>query len=179
MILLPLFNVQTPANARVIFNALMSLAAFEAIPTELIYELLFYQGEAYPINQNFEVIGFEHHLFLNNFGSIGFVCAIYSLLYILYTVTKNCCECLKCCRRLNVKLERALYWNGTLRIIIESYTIGLICCLLNAMHLDFSSEDNWVYMNTILTVIFLPFLLLWPILAVIFLLCKFNQLHTT
>ena len=42
VILLPLFNVQTPANARVIFNALMSLAAFEAIPTELIYETFVY-----------------------------------------------------------------------------------------------------------------------------------------
>lgn len=114
---------------------------------------------------------------MNNFGSLGFVCAIYSLLYILHAITNNCCLRFKCCRKLNAKLEKMLYWNSTLRIVIESYSIGLICCLLNARHLDFSKEDKWVYANTILTLVVLPALIIFPIFGLIFLLKKFDKLH--
>ena len=41
VILLPLFNVQIPTNCAIIFNALMQVAAFDAIPTDMIYEDVF------------------------------------------------------------------------------------------------------------------------------------------
>ena len=85
VILLPLFNVQTPGNVRTVFNALMTIAAFDAIPTEDLYEEYFYDGEAFPINENFEKSGFEHHLLLNNFGSLGIVCVGY-FLYLIWFI---------------------------------------------------------------------------------------------
>ena len=62
-----------PTNTEIIFSALMSVAAFEAIPTETIYFELFDSDPdaGNPLTPVFEAIGFEHHLLLNNFGTLG------------------------------------------------------------------------------------------------------------
>ena len=88
MILLPLFFVNIPTNAEVIFNAIMLVAAFESIPTDDIYASFFTVDEGRPLNSNFETLGFEHHLLLNNFGSLGFILVFiifpsYPLYYIM------------------------------------------------------------------------------------------------
>lgn len=41
VILIPLFKVATPNNASMIFNFLMQIAAFELLPTDVIYGYLF------------------------------------------------------------------------------------------------------------------------------------------
>ena len=37
IILFPLYNIQIPANASMVYSVLMQLAAFEMIPTDQIY----------------------------------------------------------------------------------------------------------------------------------------------
>lgn len=169
--------MQTPGNVRTVFNALMTIAAFDAIPTEDLYEEYFYDGEAFPINENFERSGFEHHLLLNNFGSLGIVCVGYFFLIIGNYIASRCCYRVKCCRKRTRALTASLYWNIPMRVIMESYTIGFICCLLNMRILDFSRDDKWVYSNTILTLVILPVLVFFPILAGRFMYRNFHDLE--
>ena len=50
---------------------------------------------------------------------------------------------------------------------IESYIIGLICCLLNLRNIDFSDEsDDWTKANSIITYIVLVYFILFPIVAI-------------
>ena len=80
VVLLPLFNVQIPANTYLLFEQLMMIAAFEVIPTDAIYERLS-SVEGNPISSAFEQLGFEHHLIMNNFGTLGFTFAFLPILY--------------------------------------------------------------------------------------------------
>ena len=89
MILVALCDVEMPTNTEIIFSALMSVAAFEAIPTETIYFELFDSDPdaGNPLTPVFEAIGFEHHLLLNNFGTLGVsFFAIMPFFYFLYLI---------------------------------------------------------------------------------------------
>ena len=79
MILLALFGgVSIPQNADLLFQALFKIAAFELVPTDTIYEELFDSDplSGTPVSPIFENIGFEHHLVMNNFGTLGFFLAL-------------------------------------------------------------------------------------------------------
>ena len=76
--------MQIPTSSSFVFNALMFISAFEIFPTDAIYAK-WSDVEGRPMNLNFERIGFEHHLLLNNFGSLGFtLIVIFPILYIVY-----------------------------------------------------------------------------------------------
>ena len=86
VVILPLFKITLPKNVGVIFTGLMWLAAAEVIPTDPIYDYFFNAGEieGKSINPNFAEIGLEHHLFLSNYGTLGFVAIfIMPLLYLI------------------------------------------------------------------------------------------------
>ena len=66
----------------------MKVASFELIPTDIIYMMLFLSDPdgGNPINGNFEKIGLEHHLLMNNFGTLGFFIVLSPLLYLIYYI---------------------------------------------------------------------------------------------
>lgn len=176
VILLPLFKVATPTNASMIFNFLMQIAAFELLPTDVFYSYFFGEDiEAEALNERFELIGLEHWLLMNNLGTFGFILLASSFVYAFYYVILAC-KCYKCCRRARKRLEPKLFWGLLLRMIIEGYIITLICCLLNSVKLDFSAESRFILTNSIVSVVSLPLLLLFPIVAICFMLGNFDQL---
>ena len=106
MILLPLLNVQIPENANMFFKTLMSIAAFEIIPTEILYSR-FSNVEGIPLSEEFEELGFEHHLILDNFGTLGVVFVSLPIAYMLNGIftpyRKSFCDCFK---RLQKRISR-------------------------------------------------------------------------
>ena len=148
----------------------MKVAAFEMIPTDSIYEK-FSDAEGRPVTEQFETIGFEHHLLLNNFGTLGVLFGSLPLFYAFYYCISPC-KGIYCCRRTAKKLRRYLFWKSALRLTIECYIIGLICCLINARELEFSDyEDRWTWLNSVLTCIVLPIFCLFPVFILRFF-CK-------
>ena len=85
VIILSLFKVETPDNVSIIFEVLMMIAAFEFLPTDGWYESWFNSdpeaGE--PFSDKFAEIGLEHHLTMNNMGTLGFMVALLFPLHIL------------------------------------------------------------------------------------------------
>ena len=81
-----------PANAGLIFNSLMEIAAFDAIPTDDIYKELFPSIDfGLPINENFETVGLESTYIVVNMGSLGIIMLfVYPLLYMTYYATSYC-----------------------------------------------------------------------------------------
>ena len=89
MILLALFDgVSIPQNADILFQALFKIASFELVPTDMIYEEVFNSDPegGIPVSPIFENIGLEHHLLMNNFGTLGFFFALYPFFYLTYFV---------------------------------------------------------------------------------------------
>ena len=136
VILFPLMKVSIPSNAYIFFQQLMMVAAVEVIPTDLIYSKVS-NVEGQPLSASFEEVGFEHHLIMNNFGTFGFILAILPFFYAFQFII-SLCTVSKFIQRLSGYLYSKLYYGSLLRMIIQSYIICLICCLLNLRVLNFT-----------------------------------------
>ena len=64
------------------FEQLMLIASLEVIPTDTIYDK-FSEVEGSPRTSSFEQIGLEHHLVMNNFGTLGFILLLMPFFYVL------------------------------------------------------------------------------------------------
>ena len=135
VIMIPLENVRIPQNGYILFQQLMMIAAVELIPTELIYSKVS-SVEPQPLSTTFEELGFQHHLVLDNFGTLGFMFATLPLVY-TFELVSRCFIRSKRCKRFSTRLHEKLYVGYLLRLIIQSYVVGIICCFLNLRKLDF------------------------------------------
>lgn len=175
--LFALFQCSMPANTGMIFNALMEIAAFDAIPTEQIYDELVGVDFGEAITANFETVGLESSYIINNLGSLGLVIMLYPLLYLLYYVSAYC-RCCKFVRKRRKSLHRNLFWGALFRLVIESYLIGLLCCAINYRLVGYSVDSPWDQANaafcTLLAVVYLSF----PLYVMCFLSKNWNQLQT-
>lgn len=108
VIILPLFDesqLKIPTNAETIFDFIMSIAAFEAIPTDDIYAKVS-SVEPEALSSRFETVGLEHFLLLNNFGTLGFVIAMMPFLYAGHWLIISRLRGIKCCRKWDRKLDK-------------------------------------------------------------------------
>ena len=148
----------------------MSIASFEAIPTDAIYAKL-NDVEPEALTPRFDTIGLEHFLLLDNFGTLGFVIALIPFLYFLHWLISKF-RGIKCCRKWDKSLDNSLYYGFLLRTIIESYIIGVLCCLINLNMQDYSldslSSSKWTFGNSVLACIFIPIFIAFPFWAVYF-----------
>ena len=111
----------------------------------------------------------EHHLTMNNLGTLGFIMIIILLLFVV-TAIFSCCKSIKCCEKVYRRLESALYYNIILRTIMESFVIGVMCTLINLKQIDFSMDDRWTFANTVITIILSTIYALFPIFAALYML---------
>lgn len=185
VVLLPLFNVQIPANTYLFFEQLMMIAAFDLIPTDSIYERLSPSaGDA--ISSAFEQLGFEHHLIMNNFGTLGLTFAFLPILYAFYMLVSLFKHQAKACLRYRESLRNKLFYGYLIRLIMESFVIGMICSLISMRVILFRDEyqddeerDMWVQANEIIAYFATSIFLLFPIIGTVFLFRRFNQLEET
>ena len=161
-----------------IFNALMTIAAFELVPTDTIYHKAFQSDPdtGRPINSHFADLGFDHHLLMQNFGTLGFFTALLIPIYMINAII-GLFGRYACCNRVYERLSKTLYWSIIMRTIIESYIIALICCFVNFRNLDFELDQKWTFVNSVLTVTLGPILLVFPFAAVWFMYQKWHSLR--
>ena len=88
---------------------------------------------------------------------------------------RNTKRCYKAAKRMG----RNLYWGTVIRAVIESHTIGFICCLINLKAAESQSgeQDWWTAANTNLTYAVLTLFILFPVFSVIFMLKNHSRLH--
>lgn len=90
--MLPLFNQKLPANAGIFFGVIMTIASFDVIPTDTIYDsyLSLKQDDPGPISQNFEALGYGSRYFIYNMGTlmigIAYLPVLVALSYALKTL---------------------------------------------------------------------------------------------
>lgn len=177
VIILYLFAINLPENVKIVFRALMTIAAFEFLPTEDWYFSWFNSDpeNGNPFSEKFEDLGMEHHLTMNNFGTLGFFVGLLFPLIMLYELI-NLFQGIKCCRKTARRLGKALFYSVVLRMLMESYVIGLLCTLINLKSLDFSMDDKWTFANAFITCVLFPILMIFPIFAILFMLGNWDEL---
>ena len=114
---------------------------------------------------------------LLNFGSLGMVLMMYPLLYI-YQFLIAFCSFSDRCRRHRRKLGDNLYWGALLRLLIESYMIGILGCFLNIEIISFDSANSstWQILNAYFTVLMTFVFGIFPIATIGYMAVNFKAL---
>jgi hypothetical protein len=84
--MLPLINVAFPMNAITFYKIIMSVANFEVIPADLIYENIFdMNGET--LAPNFRLMEYETDNLYDNMGTQGLILTLSVVLTLLGMIT--------------------------------------------------------------------------------------------
>jgi hypothetical protein len=93
------------------------------------------------LTENFDYVGFSTTLFFFNMGSLIFALIASPLLAIVAKILFQFKQYPKFIRRAK-KIERGIYWSNTIRVLLESYTVIIVCCSIQSTNYDFGS-GNW------------------------------------
>jgi hypothetical protein len=138
IVLMPLFDIQLPANAQSFFNKIFQIAAFSIVDIEPYINKVLRLNETEPFNHNFNQLGFASLYFLNNMNSLLLGFAFYLFLVLLLLLIDPLRGKYKSLASLGEKLRQNLFYNLILSMLTESYSIIAICCMIGLNKLGFS-----------------------------------------
>jgi len=142
IVLLPLFEINLPANAGLFFRQLMSIAAFEFFEIGEFTNSLLDLEPTSPVDENYNAVGFESVYFINNMGTMFLIYLLYPILMLVeYILGKMA---LKWARWLKIHqhFKNKVYWTSIITLVFESYSIIAICCLIHFEYISFQGPGN-------------------------------------
>ena len=112
IVLLPLFNIEMPANAQIFYGFIMELASFNILPMQEFYDKYLPTPEwDEPLNDKFNNLGFQSTFFLNNMGTMVIGLAMIPLLSFLLLVLIPLSRHSKRIAKFKNKLQTSLFWS--------------------------------------------------------------------
>ena len=88
------------------------------------------------INENFDAIGFSSMYFIYNSGSIMISILAVPVLALIVGILRPCIK-YKYPLMLYRKVKSYVFWNGTFKTITGTYTILVMCVLINTKNVSF------------------------------------------
>lgn len=114
-------------------------------------------------------------MFLYNIGSMIIVILSIPLLFLVILLMKPLRRCSVRINRWHNQLSRYMMWGHPITVFYESYTMALICALINLMNPLFDSKGDIA--STVLSIITVFLCIFVPILFVVIMLRKFTYLR--
>ena len=136
--LLPLFKVNIPANALLLFNKIMEIAAFDIIEINDPLNKLLDLEPTGPYRPNFDAVGFESIYLLNNLGALNFAYLAWLLAALTILLLKcRVVEESETARKMRSKLSGKIFFNPLISVFLESYSLLAVCCFININYISF------------------------------------------
>jgi hypothetical protein len=75
------------------------------------------------------------------------------------------------------KIERSIYWGSTIRILLESYTVMVVCCAIQSTDYSFDSSRAWgPILYSAVSVFYFAVCLALPVFQAVFCYKNFDKL---
>ena len=167
IVLMPLFKVQMPANAQSFFNQILKIASFDIINLDPYLNKMLRLPESQPLNSNFDELGFGSMYFLNNMNSMLVGFAFYFAMIVLLVLIDPFQD--RCGKRklasVTEYLRSLLFYNFIVSMMMESYSLMSVCCMISLSDVSFASTGQIV--QTVSCFAALAVLLLYPVLILV------------
>ena len=133
-----------PANAQMFFSQINKVASFDIIDIDPYINRILNLNETEPVNANFEAIGLQSIYFLNNMGSllIGFM--IYFVGLTVIFILQPFLNKKTWINKYFVKLKKMLLYNSIVAMMMESYSLICVSCLIACYNISFQSPGKIV-----------------------------------
>jgi len=118
---------------------LIKIATFDLLPTEHIDEEMYYFPDSDPYTSNFEQVGVESTLLLANIGFAMYLILAHALFIGLHACLYRFKDVNSYTKKLYIKLNSYLYWNGLIRFYMEVYFDFAIMSVLNLEMADWET----------------------------------------
>ena len=161
---MPMFEkLKFPPSAMIITKEMIKIATFDLIPTDWINDALWYFPEEEAFSLNFETAGLESKLFLKNIGFILYLVLfniLYMLLHLIFWPLRDTCNFFK---NLVAKMERYLYFNGTIRFYMEVFFDILLVGSLNIHTAEWDTLFLAEKVSNYISLFFIALICIWPL----------------
>mmetsp|Transcript_26104 Transcript_26104/g.34906 ORF Transcript_26104/g.34906 Transcript_26104/m.34906 type:complete len:154 (-) Transcript_26104:1104-1565(-) len=135
IVMLPLFMINFPQLSFTVIESLITIATFDAFPTELVYEATIEPPEDdEQALEKFENIGFEANFMILNLGTLFLIFIILLILPCFLFFTKPCKNCTKGFKKKHKGMSKSVKGNAYIRFILEGGLDIAICASLNFQH---------------------------------------------
>jgi len=172
-----LIKIKVPPNASIFFGALLSVAAFDALPTDDVYNYIFDINDE-PISENFKELGYETRQFMYNTGSLSFVMLLFPP-FILMIFIFSLMPC-KSVKKYGRKQKKKMFFSRIFMFFEESYMILATSLCINLTNMVWVHEKTarafGTNINTVITGVFTVVLIGLPIGIAVFYSCYFKKL---
>ena len=133
---LALFKTSLPVNITIVFQIIMSIAAFDIIETQAFYDTFIVLPYTQPLSIKFETMGFEQLLIIYNLGSVTlFATAFFFLMIVMHKIRNKRYHVL--IEKILRPIRKLLFWSMPIRFIYESFMVLLIGACINLEHITF------------------------------------------
>jgi hypothetical protein len=126
------YDIKPPAIATWFFNILFQIESVDVVPWSDFYEKYLKMEKTEPLSDNLNSLGYSNRYFIYNLGSSILPIAMLPILFVAWFLFSRCKftsavgddnrqQRVKCFKFLFEKLEKHLFWNGTITTINETY----------------------------------------------------------
>ncbi len=124
------YDIKPPGVACFFFNLLFQIESVDVIPWSDYYDEYLQMEHTEPMSVNLDALGYNNMYFLYNLGSSILPIALLLVKLVLWLLFSRCRE-FRCCNYLTLKLEKYLFWNGTITVITESFSAVILSAFIS------------------------------------------------
>jgi hypothetical protein len=110
------YDMKPPAIASWFYNILFQIESVDLIPYSDFYDKMFKMEHTEPFSQNLNLLGLSNRYFIYNLGSSILPIAILPIFFVLWLLSSRCKK-IKLFKLLSDRLEKYIFWNGTITTI--------------------------------------------------------------
>ena len=161
------FNIKSPGNVCLFIGFFAEISNFDVIDTSDFTNKIGYIPEMDAISLNFQNEGYLNNLVVPSLGTLFYILLAQISLVAVHLLLHIISRCIKLADKVTNKVARYLYFNGTIRLLMESYMDLVMFALINIKDLDWSGDFFFVTLNNWISISLLGILIVFPFLIVI------------
>ena len=135
-----LFKMKSPGNVNAFNEFFAELASFNVIDTASVTNEIFYFPEMDAISLNFQNAGYETNLLVPSLGTLFYIIVGQTSLVFVHMLLCLVAAAIPKAGVIRNKVSAYLYWNGSIRFMMESYMDVVLFSLMNIESLEWSDS---------------------------------------
>ena len=126
-----LFKMKSPGNVNAFNEFFAELASFNVVDTATVTNDFFYFPEMDAISLNFQNAGYDTNLLVPSLGTLFYIIVGQTSLVFVHMLLYLLAKAIPKTGVLKNKVSAYLYWNGSIRFMMESYMDIVLFSLMN------------------------------------------------
>lgn len=132
---LPLFFIEFPSLAIMMVNSLITIATFDVMPSDEVFELTIDAPEDEQEDEKFQDVDFESNYMILNMGTMFLMFIVLLIIPCILLCSRPCRSCSRWLNKKHGAMSESMKGNSWIRFVMEGSLDISICASLNYIYL--------------------------------------------